>query len=44
MGSIRSLVHLADILGHSNVETTRIYTVSTGEEQEAVMKKMKMII
>ena len=43
-GIDKDLVHLADILGHSNVETTRIYTVSTGEEQEAVMKKMKMII
>ena len=43
-GIDKDLVHLADLLGHSNVETTRIYTVSTGEEQEAVMQKMKMII
>ena len=43
-GIDKDLVHLADILGHSSVETTRIYTISTGEEQQEVMQKMEMII
>ena len=43
-GVDKDLVHLADILGHSSVETTRIYTISTGEEQQEVMQKMEMII
>lgn len=30
----KDLARLADILGHSSVETTRIYILSTGEEQE----------
>ena len=29
----RDIVKLADILGHSNIVTTRIYLISTGEEQ-----------
>ncbi len=28
----RDIVRLADILGHSNIETTRIYTVTSGSE------------
>ena len=43
-GVDKDLVHLADILGHSSVETTRIYTISTGEEQQEAMQKMEMII
>ena len=43
-GVDKDLVHLADILGHSSVETTRIYTISTGEEQQEVMQKMEIII
>lgn len=31
------LVHLADILGHTSVETTRVYTLSSGREHEAAI-------
>ena len=30
----KDITHLADILGHSNINTTRIYTLVSGEEQE----------
>lgn len=29
----KDIVHLADVLGHSSIETTRIYLVTTGTEQ-----------
>lgn len=29
----KNIVHLADVLGHSSIETTRIYLVTTGAEQ-----------
>lgn len=29
----KDIVHLADVLGHSSIETTRIYLVTTGSEQ-----------
>ena len=31
-GSCHDVVRLADVLGHSNIETTRIYLMSTGKE------------
>lgn len=29
----KDISHLADLLGHSNINTTRIYTLVSGEEQ-----------
>ena len=40
----RDLVKLADVLGHSSVETTRIYLVSTGAEHRAILERMRLII
>lgn len=38
------LAHLADMLGHSNVNTTRIYTMVSEEEQMQQMNRMWMVI
>lgn len=39
----RDIVHLADVLGHSSIETTRIYLLSTGEEQRRKMEGLRLI-
>ena len=35
---------LADILGHSNINTTRIYIITTGTEHKRKMERMKLIM
>ena len=40
----KDLAHLADILGHSSVETTRIYVAESTEAYEKILRKMKLII
>lgn len=40
----KDLDRLADILGHSSINTTRIYTISTGAEHRRCMEKMRLII
>lgn len=40
----RDIVKLADILGHSNIETTRIYMKSTGEEHRKILDGMEMVL
>ncbi len=35
-----NLSHLADILGHSSIETTRIYVAASAKEYEKVLEKM----
>lgn len=40
----KDIVYLADILGHSSVETTRIYTASSGKEHERLLERMRLII
>lgn len=42
-GLSRDIVKLADVLGHSSIETTRIYLVSTGETHARQMEKMGLI-
>ena len=39
----RDIAHLADVLGHSSVETTRIYLMTTTEDQRKQMEKLKLI-
>ena len=39
----RDVVKLADVLGHSSVETTRIYLVSTGAEHARILRKMCLL-
>ena len=38
------IVKLADLLGHSSVDTTRIYIVSTGAEHRRRMERMHLIL
>lgn len=38
------LVKLADILGHSSIETTRIYLISTGKEHAAQIERMGLVV
>ncbi len=41
--SCKDIVKLADLMGHSSVETTRIYLISTGEEHERFLNRMQLI-
>lgn len=40
----RDIVKLADILGHSSINTTRIYTMTTGREHRRLMERMRMLL
>ena len=35
---------LADILGHSSIDTTRIYIISTGTEHRRLMENMRLVV
>lgn len=39
----KNVVHLADVLGHSNIETTRFYLISTGTEHAQELEKLGLI-
>ena len=39
-----NLCHLADILGHSSIETTRIYVAASTRQHERTLRKMKLVI
>lgn len=39
----RDVVKLADVLGHSSMETTRIYLLSTGEEHVRQLDRLRLI-
>lgn len=41
--SCRDIVKLADILGHSSIETTRIYLISTGEEHVRQLDRLGLV-
>lgn len=43
-GIEKDIVKLADILGHSNINTTRIYTITTFAEHKRHMENMRLII
>lgn len=40
----KDIAKLADILGHSSIDTTRIYIMTTGEEHRRKMENMRLII
>ena len=43
-GIEKDISKLADILGHSNINTTRIYIIATGTEHRQRMENMRLII
>ena len=40
----KDVCHLADILGHSSINTTRIYTIISCEEQEQQINGLGLLI
>ena len=40
----KNIAHLADVLGHSSIETTRIYVAVSASEHERTMEVMNLII
>ena len=40
----KDLSHLADLLGHSSIETTRIYTATSFQEQKRFLDQMELIL
>ena len=43
-GLEKDISKLADVLGHSNINTTRIYIITTGEEHRRCMEKMQLVV
>ena len=43
-GIEKDIAKLADILGHSNINTSRIYIISTGEEHKRKLENMRLIL
>ena len=43
-GMEKDIAKLADVLGHSNINTTRIYIITTGEEHRRKMEKMELVL
>ena len=39
----RDVARLADVLGHSSIETTRIYLISTGVEHAQTLEQMRLV-
>lgn len=39
----RDIARLADVLGHSSVETTRIYLISTGAEHARTLERLRLV-
>lgn len=40
----KDIAKLADVLGHSSIETTRIYIISSGHEHRRIMENMRLIV
>lgn len=40
----KDIVHLADLLGHSNINTTRIYTLVSGKEEARQLAKLGLVV
>lgn len=43
-GLEKDIAKLADILGHSSINTTRIYIISTGNEHRKRMENMRLVV
>ncbi len=43
-GIEKDIAKLADILGHSSINTTRVYIITTGVEHQSCMESMRLII
>ena len=43
-GIEKDIAKLADILGHSSIDTTRIYIISTGTEHRRRMEHMRLVV
>lgn len=43
-GMERDIAKLADILGHSSINTTRIYIIASGDEHRRLMENMRLVI
>ena len=41
--STRDVARLADVLGHSSIETTRIYLISTGAEHARTLDRLCLV-
>ena len=39
----RDVAKLADVLGHSSIETTRIYLISTGAEHARTLNRLQLV-
>ena len=39
----RDVAKLADVLGHSSIETTRIYLISTGAEHARALERLRLV-
>ena len=42
-GACKDIVRLADVLGHSSIETTRIYLLTTGREHQRQMELLGLV-
>ena len=40
----RDIARLADVLGHSSIETTRLYLISSGTEHERTLERLQLIL
>lgn len=40
----KDIAKLADILGHSSINTTRIYIISTGSEHQKQIERMGLVL
>ena len=43
-GIEKDIAKLADILGHSNINTTRIYIMTTGYEHQKRMENLRLLL
>ena len=40
----KDIAKLADVLGHSSINTTRIYMISTGEEHRRQLERLRLVV